>query len=216
VAIAQEGLVEPAGVAKALRLFAVYPSRDPRLGRAALGAAEASSRTYLTGALLENGAELSEVFDDRVVLVRERRAYTLYLPHYGESDSLEEASDLTVGDFAPPEPELQASTARTSDALRVAPAYSGDVIVGFSAYPGVRRDQFESLGLQSGDVLVRASGYALNDVAQMEAVLERLAAGEVLAADLLTPTGERRKVTLDGSIFLTAAAPSSPLPISIQ
>jgi hypothetical protein len=216
VAIEQQGLIEPPGVAKALKLFAVYPSSDPRVGRAALGAAEASSRTYVTGALLENGAELLEVFDDRALLLRDRRTYTLYLPDHGAGDLLESASQLTVGDFPPAQLEMQAPGARATDVLRVAPAYNGDVIVGFSAYPGAQRDRFEGWGLQSGDVLVRAGGYALNDVAQIEAVMERLAAGERIAAEVLRGAGQRGRVTLDGSVLLAAAVPLLPPPASIH
>src|SRR3954465_3090535 len=52
----QTALLEPPGVAKPLYLFAVTVGRSPREGVAVLGPAEASSRTYLAGALLENGA----------------------------------------------------------------------------------------------------------------------------------------------------------------
>jgi len=212
----QAGLIEPAGIARPLKLFAVLPERDPTVGRAVLGAAEASSRTYVVGALLENGAQLVEVFDDRAVLVRESRTYTLYLPNRGIGDTLDAPDDLTVGDFAPPQPELQASGARVTDVLRMAPAYEGDSIVGFAAYPGSRRDQFDAWGLRSGDVLVSAGGYPLNDVAQMEAVSERLTTGAVLVADVLRGSGERRKVTLDGSVLLAAATPPTPAPFPIQ
>src|SRR4051812_42112317 len=49
----QTGLLEPAGVAKPMHLFAVKVGGNAREGIAVLGAAEASSRTYLAGALLE-------------------------------------------------------------------------------------------------------------------------------------------------------------------
>jgi hypothetical protein len=211
--VEQEGLIELPGVAKALKLFATYPGPDSHTGRAVLGAAEASSRTFVVGALLENGATLVEVFDNRAVLQREDRAYTLYLPGGGADDSLaSEGADLTIGDFAPQQPGVQTNVARVTDVLRTVPAYSGELIVGFAAYPGARREQFTAWGLESGDVLVNAGGYLLNDFWQMEAVSERLAAGAVLVADVQRQSGERRKVTLDGSVLLAAAIPIPPTP----
>jgi hypothetical protein len=213
----QLGLVEPAGVAKPLQLFAVYPGLESKVGRAVLGAAEASSRTYVTGALLENGAKLVEVFDDRAVLAREDRSYTLYLPNRGTSDTLDpRASELTVGGFEPPQPDLPPSGPRVSDVLRLVPSYNGEAIVGFSVYPGAQRGPFDASGLQSGDVLVSAGGFPLNDVTQMEAVSERLAAGATLVADVLRGSGERRQVTLNGSALFAASAASMPAPPPIQ
>jgi len=213
--VEQTGLIEPVGIAKPLKLFAVYPSGSPSVGRAVLGAAEASSRTYVVGALLENGARLVEVYGDRAVLAREGRNYTLRLPGSGGSDDLSsETAALTVGAFPPPQSELEPPVARITDVLRTVPAYNGESIVGFSAYPGERRDQFEKWGLQAGDVLLSAGGYPLNDLAQMEAVVERLEAGAVLTAAVSRASGERGQVTLDGSVLMATTPPGrTPLPI---
>jgi hypothetical protein len=216
-AVEQAGLIETPGVAKQLELFAVHPGPEPGTGRAVLGAAEASSRTYVVGALLENGAKLVQVFDDRAVLVRERRTYTLYLPNQGGEDALaEENAELTVGDFPAPQRALVAPSTRATDVLRPVPAYDGERIVGFSVYPGSRRDQFERWGLQPGDVLVGAGGLLLNEAVQMEAVMALLESGTVLAADIVSGLGERRKVRLDGSALMVAAVEPVLAPAPLQ
>lgn len=192
----QTGKVEPPGVAKPLRLFAVTPGRSSREGLAALGAAEASSRTYVAGALLENGARLTEIHADHVVLVRSGRNYTLYLAQKGQSDQLADTRGLTVGDFPPEQPPMTPPAMRVSDLMRVAPLYDGAQIAGYSVYPGARAGQFERLGLKAGDVLVSLGGQPLATMEQMESLLDQLSQG-------VTLTGEVRRgdqlvaVTLD-------------------
>ena len=110
----QTGLLEPAGVAKPLQLFGVKVGRSSAEGLAVLGAAEASSRTYVAGALLENGARLAELHSDHVVLTRAGRRYTLYMPQTGKSDALagRPAPELTVGGFGPAAPPLTSPAVR--------------------------------------------------------------------------------------------------------
>jgi hypothetical protein len=213
---AQVGALEPPGVAKPLKLFAVYPGSAAGRGRAVLGPAEASSRTYVVGALLENGAKLTQVFDDRAVLVRDRRNYTLYLQDSGWSGALSaDTQALTVGDFDAPQPPLPPVAVQVTDFMRTVPAYEGDLIAGFRAYPGTRSGQFDRWGLQAGDLLVSAGGSALSDATQMEAVVAQLASGVALSAEVLRNGGERLRVTLDGSVLIAANTPepTAPLPI---
>ena len=216
--VAQTGEIEPPGVAKPLKLFAVRTGSSSREGAAVLGASESSSRTYVVGAILENGATLSEVFDDHAVLRREGRSYKLYLPDRGSSSWLAAAtSDLTVGDYAPPAPELVPRPFRVTDFLRTVPAYDGGSVVGFAAHPGIRREPFDDWGLLPGDVLISAGGYALTDATQMEAVIERLSTGAVLTADVIRAGRERHRITLDGSALVAAAAVSAqPIALPIR
>jgi hypothetical protein len=210
VEAAQTGAIEPPGIAKRLKLFAVYPGRTTDAGRATLGPAEASSRTYVVGAVLENGAKLTQVFDDRVVLALDRRTYTLYLQGRAGDTLPSDTPGLTVGAFAPPEPGLQPPSVRVTDYLRTVPAYNGDLILGFRAYPGSRAGQFDTWGLKAGDLLVSAGGVALSDPSQMEVVADQLAAGAVLTADVVREGHERRRVTLDGAALLAASTPPPP------
>jgi len=82
----QAGKLDPPGIASPLRLFAVRPGASSHEGIAVLGALEESSRTYVAGALLENGARLKDLYADHVVLIRGGTNYTLYLPQKGRSD----------------------------------------------------------------------------------------------------------------------------------
>jgi type II secretion system protein C len=181
----QMGLVEPPGVAKPLKLFAVTVGANANEGLAVLGPAEASSRTYVAGAVLENGAQLAEVHSDHVVLKRNRELYRLYLPTSGKADEMpRQASALTVGDFPAPAPPLVAPAMRTTDHVRVAPVYQGEAISGYAIYPGARRGEFDRAGLKEGDILIALNGQATQDPDQVSAALDQLTTGAMMIADV--------------------------------
>lgn len=214
VASRQAGKPEPLGVASPLQLFAVRPGRTPREGIAILGADEASSRTYVAGALFANGARLAELYSDHVVLVRGTKRYALYLPKKGRSDQLKAGGDvLMTGDFPVPRPPPAAPPVRISDAVRVAPVYDGTQISGYAVYPGSHAAQFARWGFRAGDVLVSLGGQPLTSSAQMESLLDQLAQGVTLTGEVLRREA-RITVTLDGGALLAAASsgPASPIP----
>jgi general secretion pathway protein C len=214
VSAAQTGQLEPPGVAKPLHLYAVKVGRNATEGLAVLGAAEASARTYVANALLENGARLTEIYADHVVLSRKGEKFTLYLPQKGKSDQVgsTEHRNLTVGDFPAPPPPLTPPAVRVSDALRVAPVYQGNQIAGFSVYPGARAGQFERWGLKNGDVLVSLAGQPLSSSEQLDGFLEQLKSGSSLTGEVMRG-GSRVVVTLDGATLLAAAQPMPPPPM---
>jgi type II secretion system protein C len=209
----QTGLLEPPGVAKPLHLFGVKTGGSPKEGLAILGAAEASSRTYVAGALLENGARLAELYPDHVVLIRDGQRYTLYMPQKGKGDALaaKSSSRLTVGGFKTEAPPATAPAVRVSDAIRVAPAYEGGEVVGFQVYPGAKPGQMERWGLASGDVLVSLAGQPLSTSEQLESVMEELAQGASIDGEIRR--GEARlPVTLDGSMLVASTRSEPPPP----
>jgi type II secretion system protein C len=210
----QTGLLEPAGVAKPLRLFGVKVGGNAREGVAVLGAAEASSRTYLAGALLENGARLTELYSDHVVLTRGEQRFTLYLPEAGKRDSSASAGDLTVGAFGPAAPELSTPSVQVSDAVRLAPSYEGEQIVGFRVYAGRKPGQMERWGLKEGDVLVSLAGQPVVDAAQVDSAIDQIEQGAEIDGEVRRGQ-EHVRVTLDGSTLMASAtsAPPSPPPM---
>ena len=208
----QTGVVEPPGVAKPLQLFAVTVGRDASEGLAVLGPAEASARTYLAGALLENGSKLAEVFADHVVLTRGAERYRLYLPESGKPDDVPQDAPLTVGDFPVAAAPLAAPPMRVTDYLRAVPVYQGGLIAGFTVYPGSRRSEFEQWGLKPGDVLLSLGGQSLSSPDQVEALMEQLASGASLSGEVLRGK-ERLTVSLDGNRLVAAA--QAPVPPSM-
>jgi hypothetical protein len=208
---AQTGQLDAPGVAKPLRVFSVLPGSSANHGRAAMGATEASSRTYLTGARLENGAMLTEVYSDRVTVVSGLHSYTLYLSGRGRSDQFESHDALTVGAFPAPEPQLSQKPVRATDAIRLVPRYSGVAITGFTAYPGIRSAEFARWGLKSGDVVTNLGGVPLLSTDQVEALLAQLVEGATLTAQL--ERGEEHlNVTLDGRGLQAATMVPIPPP----
>jgi general secretion pathway protein C len=202
----QTAMLEPPGVAKPLHLFGVKVGGNAREGLAVLGAAESSSRTYVAGALLENGARLTELYSDHVVLTRGVQRFTLYLPQAGKRDSVDgkASASLTVGSFAPAAPPLSTPPARVSDAMRLAPVYEDERVVGYRVYAGANAGQMERWGLKEGDVLVTLAGQPLNSPDQVESVTEQLIQGALIEAEVRRG-GERLPVTLDGSMLVAAA-----------
>jgi type II secretion system protein C len=209
----QTGKLDPPGVVSPLQLFSVTPGKSTREGLATLGAEAASSRTYIAGALLENGAQLTEIHADHVVLIRGVQSYKLYLPQKGQSDALAKVDPnaLTLGESPPAQPPLPQPAVRVSDAVRVAPVYDGTQISGYSVYPGSRSAQFERWGLKAGDVLVTLAGQPLTSPEQMESLLDQVAQGITLTGEVRRGT-ERVSVTLEGGALMTAAHTQSSPP----
>jgi hypothetical protein len=209
----QSGKLEPPGIPKPLRLFAVRPGTSSREGVATLGAAEESSRTYVAGALLANGARLVELFPDRVVIVKGASKYTLYLQQKQGSDQLvADTKGLTVGDFPPPQPPLSPPAVRVSDVVRIAPVYEDTQITGYTLYAGSRSGQFGRWGLKEGDVLLSLGGQTLTSSELAESLLDQLAEGATLTGEVRRGQ-ERITVTLNGGELTAAARPEVPPPM---
>lgn len=208
----ESGELDPPGVVSPLRLFAVKVGSNSRQGLAVLGASEASSRTYVGGASLENGAQLTDIYTDHVVLTRGGKKYTLYLPQHGRDNAIAtDAPGLTIGDVPAPQPPVSPPRVRVSDAVRVAPVYEGTQIAGFAVYAGSLSAQFARWGLKEGDVLLSIGGQSLIDSEQMESLLEQLEQGATLKGEVRRGEG-RVPVTLDGSALVAVAAPANTTP----
>jgi hypothetical protein len=207
----QAGKLEPPGVAKPLLLFESKPGGSAHQGLAVMGAAEASSRTYVAGAMLENGARLAELYNDHVVLTKGGQTFTLYLPQKGKSDHVASAGvrGLTVGDFPAAAPPIQAPAVRVSSALRFSPVYEGSQITGYTLYAGAKAGQFERWGLKPGDVLVSLAGQPVGSPEELDAMLDQLREGATLTAEVRR--GDQRvSATLDGAALVASAAPVGP------
>lgn len=207
----QQGVLDSPGVDKPLKLFSVKPGRRSSEGIAVMGTSEAAARTYVAGAVLQSGARLKEVLADHVILARDAREHSIYVEgsassatwqamgERGRSSSGSTGSAISIGTRVPPAKPLQPPASRASDYLRLSPVYDADAITAFSVYAGTQKEHFSSWGLREGDTLISLGGQILSDPAQAESLLDQLASGAELAAEVRRSDGTRALLTLAGS-----------------
>jgi general secretion pathway protein C len=190
-----------------LRLILVRTElgRNSREGLAQIGVNSQSPQTYAAGALLANGARLTEIYTNYVVLERDGHSARLYLQGAVQPSAGLPPDLLTVAATAPSAPTIAGSQDSLTDFLRPSPVFVGGQLHGYVLFAGRDLTPFSKFGLEPGDVLTHVNGVAVTDPAESLAALHTLLDGAAL-----TVTVERRGnpqvLSLDGSILVRAAA----------
>lgn len=184
-----------------VRIYSVHPGPDASSGTAILGASPESARTYVAGAILEDGTVVSGIRADHVVLERDGRSYTLY------TEGAEPPTGGGVGDSAAQTTlrlnqatlvqQPSTSSARVEDMVRYTPTRSGSEIAGLVLYPGRHGRYFQQWGLQGGDVLLSLGDASAGDIERLTEQLRSLADGRSLPARVHRGT-EEIQVLFDG------------------
>lgn len=184
-----------------LHLVSTAPGRNSREGTAALGVDWKNPQIYAAGALLVNGARLSEIHADFVVLEKAGASMRLYRQGDRRQASEQNNALLLVGGV--PSGAAPAVNLRevVTDYLRPSPVYDGGVLRGYVVYPGARSGVFSQLGLQAGDVITALNEVPLSDPSQAYAVLRQLVDGVAMTATV-SRKGEVQRLTLDGAVVL--------------
>ncbi len=145
---------------------------DPKLGWASIGTSPTDIRIYRVGGSLPGGAELYEVYVDRVLLDRGGSIEALPMP-------------LRVGAPARPPPPVAAAgpsaAGRVQQAMRDNPNMIRQImsptavtengkLVGMRVYPGANRQAFDKLGLKAGDLVTAINSVPLNDQTKAEQI----------------------------------------------
>jgi hypothetical protein len=186
-----------------LILVRTQPGRNNREGLAQIGVNARSPQTYTAGALLANGARLSEIYPRYVVLERDGHSARLYLQNEGAPQREADERLLTVGGRPPPVAAVATSQEGMSVYLRPNPVFVGDRLHGYALYPGRKYAPFSQLGLQPGDVLTGINGTAVS--AGSLATLQTLAEGAALTVEI-ERQGVPQTLSLDGSVLTNAIA----------
>jgi general secretion pathway protein C len=157
-------------------------------------------QTYAAGALLANGARLTEIYDHYVMLERDGHSARLYLQ--GEAQPANQAQvGLTTVGGTPPAPDAQVTS---PDALtryvRPSPVFVGNRLHGYALYSGQQPAYFERLGLQPGDVLTSINGAPVSSADEALSALETLTEGAALAV-VVERQGVSQNLSLDGSVL---------------
>jgi type II secretion system protein C len=176
--------------------------RNFKEGSAMLGVARENPQTYAAGAVLANGARLTEIHAKYVVLERGGRSARLYLDGGELRPATRGGTDdvLSVGGVHRPVPALAASIEPVTDYLRPTPIYDGEVLVGYQVYPGGKPGAFAQMGLQAGDVITAIDAAPLSDPTQATEMFHELLNGAVLSA-VITRKGKSERLTLDGTLI---------------
>jgi len=185
-----------------------------------LGVDARNAQTYVSGAILENGAQLSEIYSDRVILERKGQRATLYLTGYGgPREAPGEAGQALL--MTAPAPKIvqyvPPKTSAVTDFIRYMPEYRDGIVTGIRVYPGARVGFFQKWGLQSGDVLTSVDGALPADPDEFGAWFGRLTEGATLSVRVARSGGDVT-MTLDGADIVaadavrTANAAPAPLP----
>lgn len=193
-----------------LILVSVKTGRSIREGSAQIGVVRESPQTYQAGALLENGARLTEIHAGYVLLERGSHTARLYLTD-SQPIAPDEAAMVTVGGNTRAEPATITSREQLTDYIRPSPVFDGENVIGFRVYAGSRPGPFFRMGLQQGDVITAIDGSPVQDLTSSWERLRALADGVVLGA-AVERKGEILQVTLDGGLVASAEAAGTQAP----
>lgn len=186
-----------------LKLAGIVLGKTVNDGYAMLGVARESTQTYAAGALLANGARLTEIHPKYVVLERAGRSAKLYLDDEVRRTPLDASASalLTIGGESRPRMIVASNSPQITDYVRPTPVFEGGALIGYQVYPGDRAQFFSGLGLQAGDVLTSIDGISLVDAVQSAKMFEALLEG-VSHTVVISRNGERQELTLDSSSIL--------------
>lgn len=202
-----------------LLLARTQRGRNSHEGFAEIGIRARSPQTYAAGALLANGARLTEIYDHYVVL--ERNGRTVRLDLQGEARAPAAPTDelLMVGGTSEKEVSMEVSEEPLTTYVRPTPLFKGDHLYGVALYPGREAGVLSDLGLQTGDVLTGINGRPISDAASAFAALRTIAQGALLNVDV-ERQGVSQPLSLDGSLVTRAISrasqPNPPPQLDIQ
>ena len=192
-----------------LILVSTQPARNLSESLALVGTEALSPQTYVGGATLANGAKITDIQADYIVLSKDGRSARLYRQgsRSGITNHPELASLLlNVGGVQSEPATVEVSREALTDYLRPSPFYDGDTLRGFQVYAGNRAGVFAQMGLQPGDVITALNGVPLTDPSSSVGMLEELTHGASLSAQV-ERKGQSLELTLDGALIVNAERP---------
>ncbi|NOX09967.1 MAG: type II secretion system protein GspC [Gammaproteobacteria bacterium] len=179
-----------------LVLVGVFSAETTDLARAIIADVKGNQLTYSIGSQLPGGAELSEVFADRVILLRNGRPETLFLlkdksknmfgsspsrtsrvkKNRGRASSAPAAVDI-LKDYRA---SLTTNPRRLMELVQAVPETRDGQFMGFKLYPGRKPRLFGQLGLQRGDIVTSVNGITMDSPERGFSALNSLSQSEQL------------------------------------
>jgi len=198
-----------------LILTGTMPGRNSHEGLAMLGVNKDSPQTYTAGALLANGARITEIYPQYVVLEKNGRTVELYLQAAKSKGNAKALSEmLTVGGSPPSAPVVATHHEVLTDYIRPNPVYNGEVLKGYEVYAGPRPSVFSQMGLQAGDLITSINSVPLIDAASAMEQFKQLSEGNAVTATV-NRKGKEMTLSLDGALITAeierSKAPPQPM-----
>ena len=145
---------------------------------------------------------LYAIYGDKVILNRAGNLETLSLPKNMEENSTSLNISIQNNNGIQSNSSIRNiitnNASKITDILRVAPHIQEGKMVGFRVSPGTSQDQFETLGLQSGDVVLDINGTAMSDPSNALQVFESLNESTYASLTILR-NGDRQVISIDTS-----------------
>ncbi|MGH8242487.1 MAG: PDZ domain-containing protein [Steroidobacteraceae bacterium] len=208
-------LPEPVGtdssvskVSRRLILSSTRRGRNARDGTATIGINAGSPQTYRAGALLANGARITEIHEASIILERDGQTVQLFVEGNEPAGSTGIDSPLlTVGGQNVALAAAPDSRDELTDVMRVTPVFEGDAVRALEVHASERSDLFGRLGLQAGDQITSVNGEPVTDASSSIAALRRLTQGEALLLTIVRQ-GQTETLSLDGAVVVASARES--------
>src|SRR5262249_19786627 len=146
---------------------------------------------------LANGARLTEIYRDSVVLERAGESVRLYVAAASDAGNPSLARNTPsnplsmVGAMGAVAPSDEPPEARLTDYLRPSPVFgedrtdaAGSAVHGYALYPGRNAEVFSQWNLKAGDVLTHINGNSISDASAALASLDTLLEGAALTVQI--------------------------------
>jgi type II secretory pathway component PulC len=223
--------------AQQLVLVATNPARIAADSTAMLGTDPRNPQTYAQGSTLANGAVISEIHADRIVLVLKGRRSTLKVDGNAASrmamrDTLAQsnkASPTVLESLAAPagadpattiggpnavkRPLDRTSTSRDdfSQIMRSQPVFERDKFAGLQIIAGTRPASLTILGLKEGDIVRTVEGKPVEGEAAWQAIDDAVTTGSSILVGV-ERDGSLMSVSLDGARLAESPTGMPPPP----
>jgi len=194
----QQQVVDAPDTRLPLTLKGIFASELDGESRALIARGSDEEKPYAVGDTVTGGAELYEIYADRVILDRGGKLETLRLnkdePGAGNTQSASTTlagRDGDVREVAPTQSllnireELLQDPSRASTYLRVQPAYNAGQLRGYRIYPGRNRTLFSEAGLRPGDLVTELNGVSLDNPTRALQMLGDLSSATSLNVTIL-------------------------------
>ena len=156
--------------------------------------------------ITDNGTTiLHAIYEDRIILNRGGILEALTLPksleaNLGSLNISIRTNNISNQSEIPIRNVISNNISSLTDIIRVAPHIQDGEMIGFRLSPGSSQDKFETLGLQSGDIILDINGTTMSDPSNALQVFESLNEATYASLTILR-NGNRQVISLDTSQF---------------
>lgn len=188
-----------------LVLRGVLSSDDPEGARAIIAEPNGIENFFRVGSALPGGAELKEIYPDRILLLRAGRHETLRLPREAMEGATAAPAALPQG-AGPGEEvgtllgqyreQLAENPQALLDLARPVPFSDANGFAGFRLFPGNKPGLFNQLGLKPGDLVKEVNGIVLDNPMRATELMQGLADTGQLALRI-ERAGQEMNLTVD-------------------